>query len=76
VTIVPLTSSTFPAHADFQVLVGDEGELRQMGLINQSKIQAEQVRTISLARIGELAGWTPLRVMRRIDDALRFHLSL
>ncbi|MDJ0378380.1 type II toxin-antitoxin system PemK/MazF family toxin [Cryobacterium sp. PH31-L1] len=76
VTIVPLTSSTGLAHPDFQILVDDEVELRQMGLARQSKIQAEQVRTIALSRIGELGGWTPLRVMRQVDDALRFHLSL
>ena len=76
VTIVPLTSSTGPAHPDFQILVDDEVELRQMGLTRESKIQAEQVRTISLSRVGEPGGWTPLRVMRQLDDALRFHLSL
>lgn len=76
VTVVPVTSNTASAHPDFQVVVDSAAELKQMGLTRESKIQSEQVRTVSLSRIGEVLGWTPLRVMRQVDAGLRFHLSL
>lgn len=76
VTIVPLTSTTAAVGADFQVLIDSREAMLAMGLSRPSKVQAEQVRAVSLERVGEPIGWAPAPVMRDIDTALRFHLSL
>jgi mRNA interferase MazF len=56
----------------FQVLVAAESS----GLERDSKAQAEQVRTVSVARIGERVGQVPAPLMLEIDDTLRLHLDL
>lgn len=71
VTVVPVTSSInriFP----FQVLMPADGT----GLRRDSKAQAEQVRSVSVERIGPLLGVVPADLMTRVDDALRLHLEL
>ena len=71
VTVVPLTSITarvFP----FQVLIPADSS----GLPQESKAQAEQVRTISTARIQRTVGWMPAELLGQLDEALRIHLSL
>nr|WP_183321013.1 type II toxin-antitoxin system PemK/MazF family toxin [Flexivirga oryzae] len=70
-TIVPVTSNTariFP----FQVLLpaGDTG-LRQ-----DSKAQAEQIRSVTIEQLGAVLGRVPADLMTRLDDALRIHLQL
>ena len=71
VTIVPLTTTVarvFP----FQVLLpADETDLRL-----DSKAQAEQVRSVSVERVGPVIGRVPTHLMTRLDDALRLHLQL
>ena len=76
ITVVPLTSSATSRHLEFQVPVVDETVLRAMGLSRPSKVQAEQVRSVSVERLGDTLGWTPPHVLRDIENALRFHLSL
>ncbi len=56
----------------FQVLV----PATSSGLDMDSKAQAEQVKTVSVARIGEKLGQVPASLMLAIDDALRLHLAL
>ncbi len=56
----------------FQVLV----TARSSELEHDSKTQAEQVRTISFARVGERLGTIPAPLMLELDEALRIHLSL
>lgn len=71
VTVVPLTSDTarvFP----FQVLLTAE----DTGLHVDSKAQAEQVRAVSIDRLGPALGSVPLAGMAALDDAVRLHLSL
>jgi mRNA interferase MazF len=71
VTVVPLTSNTarvFP----FQVLLTAE----DTGLHVDSKAQAEQVRAVSIDRLGPALGSVPLAAMAALGDALRLHLSL
>jgi mRNA interferase MazF len=71
VTVVPMTSNVarvFP----FQVLLPAE----QTGLRVDSKAQAEQVRSVSVDRIGPLLGTVELSLMEQLDDALRLHLHL
>lgn len=41
-----------------------------------SKAQAEQVRSVSVERVGLLLGRIPARTMLAVDEALRLHLAL
>jgi mRNA interferase MazF len=71
VTIVPVTSNIgriFP----FQVLIPASAS----GFRQSSKAQAEQVRSISVERLGAVLGRAPAKVMARLDDALRLHMQL
>ena len=71
VTVVPTTSNTERVHP-FQVLLSAENT----GLERDSKAQAEQVRSISVERVGRLVGLVPFDLMARLDNALRLHLGL
>lgn len=71
VTVVPMTSNVDRIYP-FQVLLSPKSS----GLSQASKAQAEQVRTVSVDRIGERLGSVPAPLMLEIDDALRLHLSL
>jgi mRNA interferase MazF len=71
VTVVPITSNVarvFP----FQVLLAAE----LSGLRTDSKAQCEQVRAVSVSRLGTVLGRLPAPVMRQVDAALRLHLQL
>lgn len=71
VTVVPVTANVtrvFP----FQVLL----LAGESGLGRDSKAQAEQVRSISVERVGDLLGRVPPSLMSDLDEALRLHLSL
>lgn len=71
VTVVPLTSNV--AHVyPFQVLLPAE----ETGIRVDSKAQAEQVRSVSVERLGPVIGRLPHHLMARLDDALRLHLQL
>ena len=70
-TVVPVASNTtrlFP----FQVLLSADGT----GLPVDSKAQAEQVRSVSVERLGPVIGRMPTHLMTQLDDALRLHLQL
>lgn len=71
VTVVPMTSNTARVFA-FQVLL----ESGDTGLSVESKAQAEQVRAVSVDRLGPPMGRLPHRAMASLDDALRLHLGL
>lgn len=71
VTVVPVTSNTdriFPFQAMLPAV--------STGLRQDSKAQAEQVRSIAVERLGALVGHAPADVMLQLDDALRLHLEL
>ena len=71
VTVVPVTSNTarvFP----FQTLLSASAT----GLRQDSKAQAEQIRSIAVERLGAVLGQVPSDVMAQLDDALRLHLQL
>jgi len=70
-TVVPLTSNTDRVHP-FQVLL----KALDTGLTDDSKAQAEQVRSIDVQRIGERIGSVPATAMGDLDEALRIHLAL
>jgi mRNA interferase MazF len=71
VTVVPLTSNTRHVYP-FQVLLGAEA----CGLPISSKAQAEQVRSVDVARVGILVGQVPHLLMAKIESALVLHLGL
>ncbi|MFT3797980.1 type II toxin-antitoxin system PemK/MazF family toxin [Microbacterium sp.] len=71
VTVVPLTSNVNVVHP-FQVRL----PAVETGLPQDSKAQAEQVRTVAAERIVAPIGWVPAELMGGIDEALRVHLSL
>jgi mRNA interferase MazF len=71
ITVVPVTSNTtrvFP----FQVLL----PAGQTGIRLDSKAQAEQVRAVSVERVGPMLGRLPAVLIHQLDDALRLHLQL
>lgn len=71
VTVVPVTSNVakvFP----FQVLL----PASETGLRVESKAQAEQVRSVSVERLGPAVGRLTADLLDRLDDALRLHLNL
>ncbi|MEH2313649.1 MAG: type II toxin-antitoxin system PemK/MazF family toxin [Nostoc sp.] len=72
VTILPLTSNVSRVYP-FEVLLNPEIS----GLTKPSKVQAQQVRTISKQRItGEVLGNLNEEMMVLIDAALKLHLGL
>jgi mRNA interferase MazF len=71
ITILPITSNTERVYP-FQVLL----TAATTGLQQDSKAQAEQVRSVAVQRVGELIGQVPAAVMLDIDEALRLHLAL
>ncbi len=71
ITIVPVTSDVMRIYP-FQVLL----PAAATGLRQDSKAQAEQVRSVAVERIGEQIGLLPAGIMLQIDDALRLHLAL
>ncbi len=71
VTVVPITSNisrVFP----FQVLLPAD----EVGIRVDSKARAEQVRSVSIERIGPVIGRLPTHLISKLDDALRLHLQL
>ncbi len=71
VTVVPVTSNVARIYP-FQVLLPAPGT----GLDKDSKAQAEQVRSVTVERIGHKIGGVAPDLMLAIDDALRLHLAL
>jgi len=71
VTVVPVTSNVEHLYP-FQVLL----RATDSGLARDSKAQAEQVRSVSVERVGARLGVVPHAIMLQIDEALRLHLAL
>lgn len=71
VTVVPVTSNTSTIYS-FQVLL----PASDTGLRRDSKAQAEQVRSVSVQRLGPAIGRVPVAMMAALDGALRLHLQL
>jgi mRNA interferase MazF len=71
ITVVPVTSNTSRVYP-FQVLL----PANLTGLEHDSKAQAEQVRSISVERLGYSIGEVPQDLMAELDEALRLHLAL
>ena len=71
VTVVPVTSSTDRIYP-FQVLIAAD----RSGLAHNSKAQAEQVRSVSVERVGGRIGALLGAELTELDEALRLHLAL
>ena len=71
VTVVPVTSSTHRVYP-FQVLL----PAGATGLSQDSKAQAEQVRSVAVQRLGPRVGRVPPPLLAELDEALRLHLAL
>ena len=71
VTVVPISSRSERAYP-FQVLLPGA----ETGLDRDSKAQAEQVRSVSVRRLGARLGVVSGPLMAELDEALRLHLSL
>ena len=71
VTIVPVTSNVDRVFT-FQVLLPAD----DTGLQVDSKAQGEQIRSVSVDRLGHVIGRVPAHQMAHLDDALRIHLQL
>lgn len=70
-TVVPITSNVERVYP-FQVLL----PASSTGLTQDSKAQAEQVRSVDVERVGERLGHLERLHMDALDGALRLHLAL
>jgi mRNA interferase MazF len=71
ITVVPVTSNLDRIYP-FQVLL----EATTTGLNRDSKAQAEQIRSVSVERIGALVGMLTGDLVASLDEALQLHLAL
>lgn len=71
ISVVPVTSNVSRVHP-FQVLL----TAQSTGLDRDSKAQAEQIRSISVDRIGGRIGAVAPEDLLALDEALRLHLAL
>jgi mRNA interferase MazF len=71
ITVVPVTSNIARVHP-FQVLL----PAGQTGLRQDSKAQAEQVRSVAVEGVGDTIGQLPIALITELDRALRLHLAL
>jgi mRNA interferase MazF len=71
VVVVPVTTNV-ELELPFHVPLAPE----DTGLDRDAKAQVEQLRSVSVHRIGRLAGTVPSSRMADIDTALRLHLAL
>lgn len=71
ITVVPITSQTERVYP-FQVLL----PAKTCGIPKASKAQAEQIRSVSVQRIGTTAGRLSGHLLDELDDAMRLHLGI
>ncbi len=72
VTILPITANIERVYP-FEVLLAES----ESGLSKPSKVQAQQIRTISKQRItGDKIGQLTEELMSAVDAAIKLHLSL
>ncbi len=71
ITVVPVTSNVTRVYP-FQMFL----PASECGLRRDSKAQAEQVRAVTIERVGRRVGQLPAPLMSDLEDALRLHLGL
>lgn len=72
VTVLPITGQPAAKEYPFEVLV----PAGVGGLTVDSRVKANQVRTVDKARLVRLRGQLPARYVPEVKDALRIHLNL
>lgn len=70
-TVVPVTSNVSHLYP-FQVML----PAAETGLGKDSKAQAEQIRSVSIDRLGARIGALDAILLADLDEALRLHLAL
>ncbi len=71
VTVVPVAANVVRVYP-FQVLLPASAT----GLAQDSKAQAEQVRSVAVERVTARVGAVPRPLMAKLDEALRLHLAM
>ncbi len=71
VTIIPITSKTGKVYP-FEVLI-PEG---MANLPEDSKVKANQIRTVDKKRIKDIIGTIPADILKEIEKAVKIHLDL
>ncbi len=72
VTVLPITGQPAGKQYPFEVLV-----LKGVaGLIADSRIKANQVRTVDKRRLVSFRGTLPLQYLPQVEKALRIHLNM
>jgi len=72
VTVLPITSQQARGHYPFEVLV----PRGVAGLTANSRVKANQIRTIDKARLTRLRGQLPPEYVAQVQQAIRVHLDL
>ena len=72
VTVLPITGQPASKHYPFEVLV----PVGVGGLTVDSRVKANQVRTVDKARLVRLRGQLPPQYLPEVKNALRVHLDL
>ena len=72
VTVLPITSQQARRHYPFEVLA----PRGVAGLTANSRVKANQIRTIDKARLARLRGQLPPEYVAQVKDAIRIHLDL
>jgi mRNA interferase MazF len=71
ITIAPLTSSVKKLYP-FEVFI----EGLEIGLAKDSKVQVQQIRTLSRERVVEAVGTAGATTMLLVNEAIKLHLGL
>ena len=71
VTVLPVTSSTAKVYP-FEVLL----DVNEGGLRNESKVKANQIRTIDKTRLGNRIGQLNSAKMKAVELAILIHLDI
>jgi mRNA interferase MazF len=71
ITVVPVTSNVTRVYP-FQVFL----PASRTGLPQDSKAQAEQIRSVAVERIGQRIGQLPAALVAELERAIRVHLAL
>jgi len=71
ITVLPVTSKTSRVYP-FEVSISK----KDSGLAEDSKIKANQVRTVDKARLGKLIGFISPEIMAVTEEALLLHLGI
>jgi mRNA interferase MazF len=72
VTVLPLTSHSSSRQYPFEVLIPDG----IAGLTAQSRIKANQVRSVDKQRLVRLRGKLPPEFLPQVEKALKIHLNM